>query len=69
MFKGSRADDTPRLVKGRDKAEWQGRGRNIDTNPEIAVKFYEITHDTLVKGSCVRPTGFSSWGRKSLGLE
>jgi hypothetical protein len=67
-FKGRGVSDEPRLVKGRDKCQWEGRGRHL--NPELPSReLHKLSLDTLPKGSCVRPMGFSSWGRKSLGLE
>lgn len=69
-FRGrGRVESEPYLFKGRDVCEWRGMGRSIPGTVNTMMgangqAMHNLTQDTLTKGSCVRPAGFSSWGQE-----
>jgi hypothetical protein len=64
-------DNEPHLFKGRDVSEWRGIGRSIPGTVNVLMgvngqAMHVITQDTLTKGSCVKPVGFSSWAQTQI---
>lgn len=53
-FRGRAVDETPRFVKGRDKAEWQGIGQNLDHSGSAMAQRAALE-------SFHKPKGVSPW--------
>lgn len=59
-FRGMREDETPRLVKGRDKAEWRGVGQSLNAGTSMVAS-------AAADGSRNGPwTCRSDWGKEQL---